>query len=122
MLHNYFKLTGDTQWAYDAMAAVIKTCLTEVSYNNTLEDEKTADETAGGNSGDSQPISIAEAVRENVCLNDCSNSGDCVNGILLSSFYNLKNIIFHERREIFRKCSITCSEHVSKSGVIPFQG
>ena len=77
------------------MSAVIKSCLTEVSYNNTLKEAET-EETVDSNTGKTQPLStdmgntggrpprppmtIAEIVRENVCLNDCSNNGDCVIG------------------------------------------
>ena len=62
------------------MTAAIKSCLTEVAYNISLEKEMT-EEPVDSNINNKKPMSIAEAVRENVCLNDCSNNGDCVNGM-----------------------------------------
>ena len=79
------------------MSATIKSCLSEVAYNNTLEEEKTERPVNSdpnkkqpfaspvGNEDQKPLMTIAEAVRESVCLNDCSNSGICVNGMLMTN-------------------------------------
>ena len=69
------------------MTAAIKACLTEVAFNNSLEKE-TTEESVDSNINNTKQISIAEAVRENVCLNDCSNHGDCVNGMFAKIRWN----------------------------------
>ena len=61
------------------MSGVINSCLTEISLNDTLNKQK----------GKGSDKTIGETIQENVCLNDCSNNGNCSNGNVNKIYENV---------------------------------
>ena len=62
-------MTNSTIWAAGGREALRTSCMKELSQNTTLKE----DEEEG------KP-SIAEQIREVVCINECSGHGTCLNG------------------------------------------
>nr|XP_034329096.1 von Willebrand factor D and EGF domain-containing protein-like isoform X2 [Crassostrea gigas] len=62
-------MTNSTIWAEGSREAIRTTCMKELSQNTTLKEV----------SKNGKP-SIAEQIKKDVCINECSDNGVCING------------------------------------------